>query len=301
MFYSRFIRSIGYALLLTLVPALQAETDSVSGNHDIWRIDTHSLSFAEPNSENFAKLRYYQRTNNAWVESGSETFFSTQQKDVPLIIFAPGYTSTTSGTIQTGLGLVRLFDKSKKCRVVFWDWYAERIFCRIRSDVRSKIPVAQRSAGYLTLLMQNLKTDSKVCLFGFSFGARIVCGGVQNLNEADAERLHLHVVLSAAATDQNWLGSESRHSNTVKYAEKILVTYNPDDWALAFYPYMYEIGHRAEALGLLGPPMRSVAPQYRSKIEAVNVQHYIGREHQTLKHAGSPVFRSRIGTYFFFE
>ncbi|MDR3232439.1 MAG: hypothetical protein LBT46_02010 [Planctomycetaceae bacterium] len=303
-----FVHPFGSALLLafalTVMSAMQAYADSLSGNQEIWRINTRPVTFSSPNNENFAKLCFFRQTDNHWTTGSSETFFQTQAADIPLIVFVPGYTSTTADTTQTGLNLVRLFNADtnhRKYRIVFWDWYADRSICRIRPDIRSKIPIAKGSAGYLTLFLQSLQPESKVCLFGFSFGARIVCDGVQNLAESDAGQLHLRVVLSAAAADQHGLGSQSQYCNVVKYAEKVLVTYNPDDWALSFYPYMYEPGYRAEALGLLGVPMKSILPEYRSRIESVSVKTHIGIEHKTLKHAGSPVFRSRMDEYFFFS
>ncbi|GHT12998.1 hypothetical protein FACS1894170_08470 [Planctomycetales bacterium] len=273
--------------------------------NDIWRIDTHQVSYIQPDSGSFTKLRYYRFADNRWQQTDADAFYQMQDNNVPLVVFAPGYSSATQQTTNTGLGIVRILDKHKpqtsvRYRIVFWDWYADQTTCRIRSDVRSKIPVAKRAGTYLTLFLQSLKPDSKVCLFGFSFGARIVCRSVQSLPDDAAAKLHLHVVLSGAAVDQHWLGDNSLYGDVVKRAEKVLVTYTSDDWALKFYPYMYEPGTEAEALGLLGVPMKQILPQCRDRIESIDIRRYIGRDHQTLKHAGSLPFRERIDEYFFF-
>jgi hypothetical protein len=299
--FSRFILPICFSAPLLVFYADAADVPP----NDIWRIDTHQVSYIQPDSSSFTKLRYYRFEDSRWQQSDADVFHRAQNDNVPLVIFAPGYTSATQQTTNTGLGLVRILDKNKqqtpaRYRIVFWDWYADQTTCRIRSDVRSKIPVAKRAGNYLTLFLQSLKQDSQVCLFGFSFGARIVCQGVHALPEEVAAKLHLHVILSGAAVDQHWLGDKSFYGDVVKRAEKVLVTYTSDDWALKFYPYMYEPGAAAEALGLRGVPMKQILPEYRDRIESIDIRRYIGRDHQTLKHAGSLPFRKRIDEYFFF-
>lgn len=287
-----------FVLLQTLVPAAVP-----SKQQDIWRVDSSVVAFL-PNSENhFSKLAYFRWEKNRWVASDADTFFATQQPEVPLIVFAPGYTSTTPQTTKVGLGLVRTFDPNKPCRVVFWDWFSDKGTGSIRRDVRSKLPIVNNTGNYLALFLQKLQPQSKVCLFGFSFGSRIMCHAVETLrkNGQRPEGLRLNLVLSGAATDQLWFAQGQKHSKTPEVTEKILVTYNPSDWALRFYPLMYDHRDKAPALGFVGLPLRSISPEFRAQFECINVQRYIGKEHQTLLHVQTPVFRSRIGSYFFFE
>ena len=235
--------------------------------------------------------------------SDAETFFDTQCAEIPLFFFAPGYTSTTAQTTRVGLGIVQTFDPNKPCRVVFLDWYSERAVHKIRRDVRGKLPIINNTAEYLTLLLQEVKAQSKVCLFGFSFVGRIVCHAVETLRKSGQrpEGLRLHLVLSAAATDRDWFAVGQQLSKVPEIVDKILVTYNPDDWVLRFYPFMYNFQHRAQALGLEGLPMHNIAREYRDRFENINISQYIGDEHQTLYHVRSPIFRSRINRYCFFE
>jgi len=108
-------------------------------------------------------------------------------------------------------------------------------------------------------------------------------------------------VLSAAATDRDWFAAGQQHRRVPEIVDKILVTYNPDDWALRFYPFLYDRQHRTKALGLEGLPILNIAPEYRDRFENINISRYIGDEHQTLHHVRSPGFRSKINTYVFFE
>jgi hypothetical protein len=289
--------------LLFVLLKTQVTATVPSENQDVWRVDLHPVSRLSAEEQHFPKLKYYRWENSRWQASDAEIFFNTQQAEIPLIFFAPGYTSTTQQTTRVGLGIVQSFDPSKPCRVVFWDWYSDRGSGKIRRDVRRKLPIVNNTADYLALSLQKVKPQSKVCLFGFSFGSRIVCHAVETLRQSgqQPEGLRLHLVLSGAATDRDWFAKGQPHGKVPEIAEKILVTYNPDDWALRFYPLMYNIRYWTKALGVEGLPMRNIAPEYRDRFENVDVGRYIGNEHKTLRHVRTPVFRSRINGYFFFD
>ena len=295
------VRLFLFLLLLNVLLAAQVVAATPRECQDIWRVDLHAVARSSANEQQFSKLAYYRWQESQWQISEAETFFETQQPEIPLIVFAPGYTSTISQTTQVGLSIVQTFDPDKPCRVVFWSWYSERGVGNIRRDVRSKLPIIDNAAGHLALFLQMLEPQSKVCLFGFSFGSRIVCNAVSSLKKNDGEGLRLNLVLSGAATDRNWFAKGQRHGDVPAIVEKILITYNPDDWALRFYPWMYEFSCRTKALGYEGLPMRNIAPEFRSKFENINVNRYIGDEHKTLTHVRTPAFQSRINAYFFFE
>ena len=291
-------------VLSTAQVAVPNDNDDDDKVQDIWRVDLHAIAWLDASEQHFPQLKYYHWENRRWNVSDAETFFGTQQPENPLIFFAQGYSLTTTQTTQVGLGLVRTFDPRKPCRVVFWDWYSD---CgggiNIRRDVRSKIPVADNASGYLALFLELLEPQSKVCLFGFSFGSRIVSNAAEILRRHDKipEGLRLHLVLAGAASDRDWFAKGQRHEKVPQIVEKILVTYSPSDWVLRLYPLIYDCQCRAPALGLGGLPMRSIAPEFRDRFENVNVNRYVGNEHKTLLHVQTPAFRSRVNTYFFFE
>lgn len=273
----------------------------VVAGQDIWLVDTHHAPWNNATKEGFAKVVYYQLDGHRWVRSDAETFFETQSPEVPLVLLSPGYTSTTSDTIEVGMALVRLYESNQNCRTVFWSWPAEKIRLRLARDIRDKIHVAAASGGYMAMFLNRLKPDSQVCMIGFSFGNRIICDAVEKLGDDRPAGMRIHLVLTASATDRGWLATGSRHGNVPRLADKILILYNPADRALSFYPLLYGNGSRPDALGSFGPPLARIAQEYRGRIEAVNVQPYIGRNHLTLYHLQTPIFRLRMNDYLFFD
>ena len=274
---------------------------SVSAEQDIWLVDTHQAPWNRACEAGFAKAVYYQLVDHRWVRSDAETFFETQSSELPLVMFSPGYTSTMSDTIDVGMSLVRLYKPEQNCRTVFWNWPAEKIRLRLAPDIRDKIAVTAASGDYMAMFLRQLKPESRVCMIGFSFGNRIICDAVERLGDDRPDGMRIHLVLTAAATDQGWLASGSRHGNVPRLAEKILILYNPADCALKFYPLLYSNGSSPEALGRFGPPIARIAADYRDRIEAVNVQPYLGTRHLTLYHLQTPIFRQRMNDLLFFQ
>jgi len=292
-----------FLLLLFMLPAAQTAAAVPGERQDIWRVNLHSVAYLPAGEQHFSKLGYYRWENNRWITSDAETFFATQQPEIPLIVFVDGYSVTSSQAVQVEFGIAQNFDPDKPCRIVVWDWYSDRGAGSLRRDVQKKLPIANNAGAYLTLFLQKLNPQSKACLFGFSLGCRVVCHAAETLrrNDQRPEGLRLNLVLSGAATDQRWFAQGQQHSRIPEVVEKILITYNPSDWVLRFYPLMYNFRSKTQALGFKGLPMQSIPPEFRDQFENVNVERYIGNEHQTLSHVRTPVFQSRINAYFFFE
>jgi esterase/lipase superfamily enzyme len=282
-------------------------TAIVYAEQDVWLIDTQSVSWTHASNADFEQIKYRRLQNNHWESSNDVTFFDSQHPDIPLIIFVPGYTSTTTNTIEVGLGITRILPANKSYRMVFWNWPSQRIVHLLRSDIRAKIPVTVANGHYLTLFLQSLKPQSCVCLLGFSFGNRIVGEAVANLGKEidpekkiDPEKLRIRMVMASPATDQHDFSEHAKYAQIPELVEKILILYNPMDFRLMFYPFLYDSEIQINALGRYGPST-SVRQKFRDRIEAVNIDSYIGIRHRTLIVLNTPAFRQRINTYLFFS
>ncbi|MDR0337478.1 MAG: hypothetical protein LBI18_10350 [Planctomycetaceae bacterium] len=283
-------------------------TAIVCAQHDVWLIDTHSASWTQASDDDFARINYQRLHNNRWQSSNATEFFDSQLPDVPLIVFAPGYTSTTANTIEVGLGITRILPSDQPYRMVFWNWPSQRIIHALRSDIRAKIPVTVANGYYLARFLQLLQPQSCVCLLGFSFGNRILGEAILNWEKLNTEKnspnntseqLRIRMVMASSATDQHDFAEGAKYAQIPELVEKILILYNPTDFRLMFYPYLYDSKIPINALGRYGPST-SVRQKFRDKIEAVNIDSSIGIQHRTLVVLNTPAFRKRINTYLFF-
>lgn len=294
------IGKIAPVYLLLCICMFIGETSVFAAERDVWLIDTQYAPLNRASEQGFQRLLYYRLENNRWKRSDAETFFETQAPEIPLVFFSPGYTSTLSDTSEIGLKLYRLCAKHEKpFRMVLWHWPSEQKFCCLLRDIRGKIPVAETSGKYLGMFMEKLDPESKVSLFGFSFGTRVVCDAISYLDEKKPESMKINAILAGAATDRNWLSSKSKHGNIPRLTEKLLVLYNPHDSYLKFYPALYSSYH-PESLGRLGPPLQSIQSEFRDRIEAVNVFSSVGSKHKTVYHIQTYAFQSRIKMYLLF-
>ena len=289
------------AILLSAVFLVTAVANFAFAAQDIWYIDSQCVSWTHASEAEFQRLSYYQYGENEWVPSDSATFYATHQPDIPLIIFLPGFAATPDDTVEAGMKLASFCPKERPCRLVFWNWPAQRDYSGLRNDIRTKIPIAAASGRYLAMFLRNLSPGSMVSIFGFSFGNRMSCDAVEFLSSAHPEGIRIRLVMAAAATDYSWLAENHRHGNVPRLAEKILVLYNPGDRALRFYSFLYGDGSRPEALGRFGPPLCAISPENRGKFEAVDVNPSVGGNHRTLLYLEAPAFRYRIGQYLFFD
>lgn len=268
---------------------------------DLWFIDTHGVSWTHGSERDFQNIAYYRLEGRCWIRSDAETFFQTQNPDIPLFVFSPGYTSTTESTLDVGTQILRLCDPNKPLRMVFWNWPAEREVIRLRRDIRAKIPIAATNALYLSKFLKKLQPESKVCVLGFSFGTRLVVDAVELLGDCKPPGMCLHLVLAGAAADQCGMACNGRNRNVPRIADKILILYNPADIRLRFYPLMYDYRYNPQALGRYGPPMPYISQEFWHKFESVNINGYVGIRHITMIQLNTPAFRSRIDKYLFFE
>ena len=295
--YHRAVLAVSFFCIIVLMSG----TSCLFGNQDIWLVDTRTASWNYANEQEFGKIQYFRLVQNRWERSNAATFFETQDPQTPLVVYTPGYTSTMSDTVEIGLGLTRLYEPDKTHRTVLWHWPSEKNSLCLGPDIRGKIPVARASGEYQAMFLQRLKPESKVALLGFSFGNRVICDAVSKLEVENPTQLRIRLVLTAAATDRIWLADHSRHGEVPKIAEKILILYNPLDRALKFYPLLYQGNYAPDALGRFGPPMQKILPEFRDRIEAINVQGYVGPKHRTVYHLETRAFRSRVNDYLLFS
>ncbi len=300
-----FFRSIFacfFPCCLALLSCLAAQ--GMAAESDIWLVKSHAGEAADVET-----LQFFQLQGRSWKKWDAETFYSTQNAEIPLIVYAPGYTTTTEDTVMLGMKLTSLYKKRGESRTVFWKWPSEKVDCRLIPDIRSKLPIVTQNAELMAAFLRKLQSRSKVCMIGFSFGNRIILDAAESLatNPSDrSEHFTFHLVLAAAATDADSLGKGGRHENVPEFCEKILVLYNPEDSKLLFYPFLYgrhSLGKLIgpESLGKQGPPLSRICPENREHIEAININRYVGSEHKTVDHIMTPSFRNRVDSYLLFQ
>ena len=287
-------------IIFVFFPAFLPADDNVrrtAPSEDVWIVDTRFTSWTRGSEEDFKSIAYFRHQGNHWKRSDAETFFGSQNPTVPLIVFSPGYTSTVQDNINVANELVQK-TKGRTCRIVIWNWPSERVYFGLRKDIRSKISVAEANGRYLAMFLENLHAESRVCLFAFSFGNRIVCDALEIFDKTRPPTMKLYLVLGAPAIDADSLNQGGRNERVPHVVDKTLLFYNPRDLRLAFYPFLYGPHYRTVSLGQYGP-----LDNHREleRTTAINTSSKLKRLHQTLLLMNIKPFNETFDEYFLFS
>jgi hypothetical protein len=136
----------------------------------------------------------------------------------------------------------------------------------------------------LAWLVDQLPAETPISLVGFSFGARVVTGGLHLLGGGSIghlnlyERVHpdrapVNAVLISGTMHAHWLGEGQYHGLAMTQVSRLLSVNNRRDPAMRYYHLAFD--GRPQALGLRGPTCISPAESF--KIMNRDVSRYVSR------------------------
>ncbi len=189
--------------------------------------------------------------------------------------------SNANGAVGDGwlvLPQLTALAQGRPFRFVIFSWPAERLDAGTRDDAQCKAVRSDAQSYYLAWLINHMHRGVPLDLIGFSFGARAVTGALellgggcvagQVLPDRTPGHTPIRAMLVAAALDSDWLLPAHRHGLALGQVERMLVSVNPLDRALHFYPRLYGRGG-PEALGSCGPDCPQQLGPQAVKLELV--------------------------------
>ena len=221
-----------------------------------------------------------------WQPSDLESFLA-YDSSVPTIIFVHGNRITPSDAKQQGLEIYRRMMQyggtGPQFRLVIFSWPSEPTGPLLR-DVRLKAARTGPAGCQLAWLVDQMPAESPISLVGFSFGARIITGGLHLLGGGSLghitlwERVHpdrppSNVVLISGTLHAHWLGEGQYHGRAMSQVNQMLMINNCRDPAMRYYHLAFD--GRPQAMGLRGPTY--ISPTERSKIVSRDVSRYVSR------------------------
>jgi hypothetical protein len=238
----------------------------------IWLINTRCAPVSGDAEQGKSRIAYWRLDEHRqWNAETAVSFAAGGSKCAPLIFLVHGNRTTDDEAVQFARPFYSWLGKQPcgaTCRVVIWSWPGARLYTRTRPDVQTKACYCDIQSYYLADCLRGLKSDTPVGLVGYSFGARIIAGGLHLLGggtlagrrlpdapdaEKDAKRLGpIRAALIAAAFDCFALAPGQQFDCAAAQAEDLLVTRNGCDDALRWYPLLYHRGG-PQALGYTGP------------------------------------------------
>jgi hypothetical protein len=244
-----------------------------------------------------------------WMDIDLDSFLASDPA-VPTIVFVHGNQITASDAMREGVTVYRRLIKygcdSPKIRFVVFSWPSAKIRGLLK-DVRVKAARTGPAGCQLAWLIDQMPAETPVSLIGFSFGARIITGGLHILaggtlggslalhEGAQQERRPMNVVLIAAALHAHWLGEGQCHGLAMTQVDQMLLLNNCRDRAMVFYHWLTPGRGGPQALGLRGPTR--ISSEYAAKIRKRDMSGIVGPQHDLMRYLCAPGPLSQIWAY----
>lgn len=285
--------------------AVAAEPGGLAcGTPDVWVVSTRRLPgiCGLPDQASFDVERLTGGDGSScWERSDVETLLDDPSR--PLVVFIHGNRYAAAVAKAQGLSLARLVSACDPAgvRTVIFSWPSAKDG-RPLKDGRAKYDRAHADAHYLAFLLGQVEPTRPVAVIGYSFGAIITLGALEDLAVAERSgRTDLtawtdrpgrtHLVFIAAAVRCDALAPRGPYRDAVACIDRLALVTNSRDEALKFFPWL-DRRIRADALGAVAMP-RSWLPadvEYSARDAAA----IIGCQHGLPLYLASPTLTRRI-------
>ncbi|TWT93046.1 hypothetical protein Pla100_43620 [Neorhodopirellula pilleata] len=241
----------------------------------LWLISTRSISsnacrinLRDPNFR-ISRLDHCGRQ----TPSDLNEYLATMDTTRPRIIYIHGNRRDASAAIAQGIWVYREIARNRPTDQPFdwviWSWPSEAESILL-SDVRKKAERTDAQGLYLAWLLTHHHANAQPTgLIGFSFGGRIVSGGLhalaggvvgrRTLDQPPIRGAEFDVGMLAPAVDSTWLSSCGHHRYASQNMNRMVLLYNHRDFALKYFRMVSQDPH-SQALGYTGP--RPIAPRH---------------------------------------
>jgi hypothetical protein len=306
---------LGIAVLFLLLatqsraagPAVVCQTFRVRPQDQIWLVSTRHLGCPGP-GQYAPALQVWRYASGVWLPSSEVEFYANDSTDVVTPIYVHGNLIDANLAASYGMSVYFEFmgklDTEPPARFVIWSWPSDQIRGPLR-DVRAKADRSDVDAFYLGRFLAGIRSDVRVGVLGYSFGARIVSGAMELLAGGQmfglclphAPRPQVRVAMWAAAEHSFWYQPGQCHGRALAAADAWFITLNYCDPILSRYRWIDRCS-RPEAVGHSGIYGRNMLPpDVNARIEEVNVSNIVGDEHNWRPYLYSPYIQDRTRDY----
>lgn len=279
-------------------------------NDEVWLISTRHLCYqcgTEPTSYELDVRQHDEE--DGWRDSSLTEFL--QLPPLPLVVYVHGNRYNWFTASQHGW---RVYESLTACcrtaprmRFVIWSWPSDQVRGPLR-DIRQKADRAETETFFLGGFLSQLDPNTSVGLVGYSYGVRIISGGLHLLaggslggtvlsHSATATRVPVRVAMLAAAMDHDALCPGHCYGAALEQVDRLLVLYNSCDPALQRYSLADRRSHDS-ALGYVGLPWNCLG-SLADRAEQLDAAPYVGRMHDVNLYFGSDTVTQEIARTLF--
>lgn len=279
--------------------AIGVEADCLASEQDeIWLVSSRSIGCPACDDSG---LRYQERRDCTWVTSDRTRFDQSLQATMQTVVFVHGNRTDLNYAVRRGLQAYRSFisesPRIAPIRFVIWAWPSEQESVGLR-DFRMKADRADLEGCLFGTFLSRLPADQQLNLIAYSYGSRIVLGGVSMLSghELWGRRVSLpegytppplRVTLIAAAAPPSSLLPGAHYAPAYGLIDRLVLINNREDRALKLYRIV-DRTTSSVAMGSLGLSTRRL-PDAGARVAQWDVSRHVGPQHKIDLYFGSSV------------
>lgn len=270
--------------------AAEAQEPRLREGDEFWQISSRGLGCGV-GADELAGLvvHQYDVAKSAWNERDWDAFHA-REANRRTVFYVHGNRVHANLAVSNGWQLYDALRASAEqpLRMVVWSWPSEQIRGPLR-DVRAKADRAMDDTYRFGAVLARLPADTPVSIVGYSYGARVVTGGLHLAagGQLDGRSLRdlpprdppmqARIILLGAAEHHHWLQPSSAHGRALSQVEHLLNVYNSCDPALERYRFVDKC-ERPAALGYCGISLESLG-ELAPRVEQRDGAWSIGRTH----------------------
>jgi hypothetical protein len=277
-------------------PSSVRATDCLRPQDDFFLISTRGLGSTFCDTLDWQRIacrRYIAPAGERcrrWINVPIEEFYTADDSSQLTLVYVHGNRVDPGEDIAEALDVYRALTECTPnlppIRLVAFSWptSATRGLAR---DFRLKAQRADPAGLHLAWVLARLKCDVPVALVGYSYGARVVTGGMHVLAggslcghglPAPANLENVHVLLIAAAIHQEWLLFGQRHGMALEAVDRLILINNACDPAMRFY-HLLTRERQLVALGRFGLPYASAVARVSDGVYQFDACRQVGKRH----------------------
>lgn len=277
---------------------------------EVWVISTRHLEW--PTCEDDPpplKVWQWSCPRGRWQKLSVDYFLEQHNQPITFFFFH-GNRINSWAAVDLGWyaydALVARAADEQPIRYVIWSWPSTEIQGQLR-DLRYKADRTDAEGYYLGWLLSKVNPGTKISLMGFSYGARVITGGLHVAAggdlcgmslppDAPAVERRTRTVLMAGALHSHWLYPDCYHGRAMDATDRLCNLCNGCDSILHRYHWVFK-GQRPDALGYTGLPWQHES----GRIDEFETCNCVGKTHDSLMYLDCPTLVELSQKYVFWQ
>jgi len=271
---------------------------------DVWVVSTRRLP-GVCDLPSHATFDVEQRIAGRWERAELAGLLADPSR--PLVIFIHGNRYEPHDAKAQGIMLARRLaacgSSAAAPRTVVFSWPSEQQG-RLIASSRDNYRRSYADGHYLARLLGQAETAQPVAIIGYSFGATIAVGAIEDLVHAGDGAAHgiapwvgrpgrSHLVLVVPAVRFDALAPRGPFAAAASGIDRLTLVMNSRDLALRLFPHL-DRDERTDALGVVGMPRRWLPGSV--EFTATDAAPVVGKRHSFPSYLEAPSLARRIAT-----